>query len=63
MSKLTIYCDGACSGNPGIGGWAFIIPHLRHEESDYELDTTNNRMEIKACIEALNYVYQYTSFN
>jgi ribonuclease HI len=56
MSKLTVYCDGACSGNPGVGGWAFVIPHLRYEESDYEQNTTNNRMEITACIKALKYI-------
>lgn len=54
---LKIYTDGACSGNPGIGGWAFIIPKLSgFEQSDYVLNTTNNRMEITAVIEALNCV-------
>lgn len=54
---LKVYCDGACSGNPGIGGWAFVIPKLSgFEESDYVLNTTNNRMELTAVIEALNCV-------
>ena len=54
---LKIYCDGACSGNPGPGGWAFVIPELNVEQSGYEPDTTNNRMEITAVLEALKYVY------
>ena len=56
---LKIYTDGACSGNPGIGGWAFVIPYLHYEDSEYELNTTNNRMEITACIKALQYVLEY----
>ena len=59
MNKITVYCDGACSGNPGVGGWAFVVPHLRYEESDYEIETTNNRMEITACIKALQYILDY----
>jgi ribonuclease HI len=59
MNKITIYCDGACSGNPGVGGWAFVVPHLRYEESDYEIETTNNRMEITACIKALKYILEF----
>ena len=51
---LKIYTDGACSGNPGVGGWAFIIPELNgYEHAGYVLDTTNNRMELTAVIEAL----------
>jgi ribonuclease HI len=54
---LKIYTDGACSGNPGIGGWAFIIPKLSgFEHSGYVLNTTNNRMELTAVIEALDCV-------
>lgn len=59
MNKITVYCDGACSGNPGIGGWAFVVPHLRYEDSGYELNTTNNRMEIIACINALDYLSKF----
>ena len=62
MNRLVIYCDGACSGNPGIGGWAFIAPSMNIEINGHEENTTNNRMEIKACIEALEYVYQHTNF-
>ena len=55
MEKVTIYTDGACSGNPGPGGWGAI---LMHNENKKELsggikDTTNNIMEITAVLEAL----------
>ena len=56
---LKIYCDGACSGNPGPGGWAFMIPERNIEQSGYESDTTNNRMEITACIKALQVALTY----
>lgn len=58
-NKIIIYCDGACSGNPGAGGWAFVIPHLEYEESNFEVNTTNNRMEISACIAALRYILEH----
>ena len=50
-----IYTDGACLGNPGKGGWAAIIiePTGEKEIVGYEKSTTNNRMELKAVIEAL----------
>jgi ribonuclease HI len=56
MSRVTIYTDGACSGNPGPGGWGAI---LRYSGTERELcggepHTTNNRMEMQAAIEALN---------
>ncbi|MEO0810634.1 MAG: ribonuclease HI [Pseudomonadota bacterium] len=53
--EVTIYTDGACSGNPGPGGWGAIMtsgPH-RKELSGGEKKTTNNRMELMAAIEAL----------
>jgi len=55
MKKVTIYTDGACSGNPGDGGWAAILKYGEHEKviSGFEENTTNNRMELKAAIEAL----------
>lgn len=53
---LQVYCDGACSGNPGPGGWAFVIPSLGVEKSGYMDATTNNRMELIAVIEALSYL-------
>jgi len=55
MDKVTIYTDGACSGNPGPGGWAAILIHGGREKeiSGYAPQTTNNRMELTAAIEAL----------
>ena len=56
MKKLvTIYTDGACSGNPGPGGWGAILMYReqKKELSGYEPDTTNNRMELRAVIEAV----------
>ncbi len=55
MARIEIFTDGACSGNPGKGGWGAI---LRHKETEKELsgaekETTNNRMELTAVIEAL----------
>lgn len=53
--KVTIYTDGACSGNPGKGGWGSILIYgdAVKEISGGEDNTTNNRMELKAVIEAL----------
>lgn len=56
MSKrLTIYTDGACSGNPGPGGWGAILIYngVEKELSGGETMTTNNRMELTAALEAL----------
>ena len=56
MKTVTIYTDGACSGNPGPGGWGAILmygPHSR-ELSGGEAATTNNRMELTAVIEGLS---------
>ena len=52
---LEIFCDGACQGNPGPGGWGSITRDDVHEQelSGYDPDTTNNRMELTAAIEAL----------
>jgi len=56
LTDVTIYTDGACSGNPGPGGWGAILVHggTRKELSGGETETTNNRMELQAAIEALN---------
>jgi ribonuclease HI len=53
--KVTIYTDGACSGNPGPGGWGAILMYRAREKelSGYEPVTTNNRMELTAVIEAI----------
>jgi ribonuclease HI len=55
MTEVRIYTDGACRGNPGPGGWAalLIAGEHRKEVSGAEPATTNNRMELKAAIEAL----------
>ena len=55
MDKITIYTDGACSGNPGPGGWAAILMfgNIKKEISGGLPDTTNNIMELTAVIEAL----------
>ena len=52
---VTIYTDGACSGNPGPGGWGAILISNGHrrEMAGGEAETTNNRMELRAAIEAL----------
>ena len=56
MKTVTIYTDGACSGNPGPGGWGAILMYGAHrrELSGGEPDTTNNRMELTAVIQALS---------
>ena len=55
MKTVTIYTDGACSGNPGPGGWGAILEYKGHEKelSGGERNTTNNRMELTAVIKAL----------
>ena len=55
MKNVTIYTDGACSGNPGPGGWGAVLRYGAHERelSGGEAQTTNNRMELTAVIEAL----------
>ena len=55
MKTVTLYTDGACSGNPGPGGWGAILEYMGHEKemSGGEMDTTNNRMELTAVIKGL----------
>ena len=55
MKEVEIYTDGACSGNPGDGGWGAILVYKGKEKilSGHERNTTNNRMELKAAIEGL----------
>ena len=55
MKEVTIYTDGACSVNPGPGGWGCVLIYkgVEKEFSGFEDDTTNNRMEMRAVIEAL----------
>ncbi|MBE7082103.1 MAG: ribonuclease HI [Clostridiales bacterium] len=55
MKKITLYTDGACSGNPGIGGWGCILDYkgnLKEMSGSCEL-TTNNQMELLAVIQGL----------
>ena len=56
MRPVVIYTDGACRGNPGPGGWAAVLTSGEHERalSGAEPETTNNRMELRAVIEALS---------
>ena len=55
--EVVIYTDGGCSGNPGPGGWAYVMRHVptgREKEGfGAEMETTNNRMELQAVIEGL----------
>jgi ribonuclease HI len=55
MKEVIVYTDGACSGNPGPGGWAAVLMFGSHakEVSGFEPATTNNRMELMAAIKAL----------
>ena len=56
MASVEIFTDGACSGNPGPGGWGVLLLYGDHEKEicGGEADTTNNRMELMAAIMALN---------
>lgn len=58
--KVTIYTDGACSGNPGPGGWGAVLIYGEYEKelSGAKRNTTNNRMELTAAIEALESLKQ-----
>ena len=55
MKQVTIYTDGACRGNPGPGGWGAVLQYGEHQRELYggERDTTNNRMELTAALQAL----------
>ena len=55
MKTVTLYTDGACSGNPGPGGWGAILEYNGYEKelSGGEMNTTNNRMELTAVIKGL----------
>lgn len=56
MNKVTIYTDGACKGNPGVGGWGAVLESGAHKKELFggEQETTNNRMELMAVIKALS---------
>jgi ribonuclease HI len=57
--QVELYCDGACLGNPGPGGWAFLLRirrpagHKEKEGRGHEAETTNNRMELTAALKGL----------
>jgi ribonuclease HI len=63
MKHVDIFTDGACSGNPGPGGWGAILRYgdIDKELSGGEADTTNNRMELTAAIKALDALKQRCS--
>ena len=56
LKRVVIYADGACKGNPGIGGWGAHLTYLGNKKEIFggQYDTTNNRMELMAVIEALS---------
>ena len=59
MVEIEIYTDGACSGNPGVGGWGVIIIVKKNKPINLfggSKETTNNQMELKAAIEGLKYI-------
>ena len=58
MSRIEIFTDGACRGNPGPGGWGALLRVGKHQKEIFggEKDTTNNRMELMAAIKALEAV-------
>ena len=58
MKTVSLYTDGACSGNPGPGGWGVILEYMGHEKelSGGEKNTTNNRMELTAVIRGLEHL-------
>ncbi len=60
MKYIELFTDGACSGNPGPGGWGVVLRYNGHEKelSGGERDTTNNRMELTAAIEGLSALKQ-----
>lgn len=65
MEKITVYCDGGCRGNQrrnNVGGWGYRLEYkgISKEEFGGTRNTTNNKMEIQACIEALNAITDRT---
>ena len=53
---IRIYTDGSSRGNPGKGGWGFMVDGKNIERGGYEIETTNNKMELQAVIEAFTYL-------
>lgn len=65
MKTVEIYTDGACLGNPGPGGWAAVLIYNGHEKEIFggDIETTNNRMELSAVIEALSILKEPCNVN
>ena len=66
MKKIEIYTDGSCLGNPGPGGWSFIIKYDNGETEEFngsEKYTTNNKMELTATIKALTHIKKKININ
>ena len=65
MKNIVIYTDGACSGNPGPGGWGAFLISGQHQKKLYggEPNTTNNRMELLAAIRALEALKSTSTVN
>ena len=65
LPEVSLFTDGACSGNPGPGGWAFILRHPASgkelENSGGEPETTNNRMELTAVVRGLEHLKKPTA--
>ena len=64
MESIKVFTDGGCSGNPGPGAWAFVILYgtSRFQTSGSVRSTTNNRMELKAVISALNEIHKHSEW-
>ena len=64
-SDVIIYTDGACKGNPGVGGWGAILEYkdINKKIYGYDENTTNNRMELTAAIRALDVLKEKTANN
>ncbi len=56
IGETLVYCDGSCIGNPGRGGWAFLVNDQNFIHGGNELNTTNNKMELTAVYKALEYL-------
>ena len=65
MSEIVIYTDGGCSGNPGPGGWGVVViaDGQARQLSGGEYETTNNRMELTAAIQALSIIKNTPGFS
>ena len=66
MDEIDIYTDGSCLGNPGPGGWAFIIKYNNgktHQVNGSENKTTNNKMELTAAIKGIDFIKKKSKIN